>query len=714
MTATGIIAAMAMSAGDDTLLAALQRQFGHPAFRSGQRDVVEAVQSGSDCVVVMPTGGGKSLCYQLPAVLDEAPTVVVSPLIALMKDQVDGLVARGLAAAALHSNLDTAGQRRVEAGYAAGHVRLLYVAPERLTRRDLRALLLARRPRRIVVDEAHCISEWGHDFRRDYLRIGDVADALRPVQLVACTATATPTVRDDIAARLGMQTPQVFVHGFARPSLYLAVERVRDEAEKLARLDDLIDPGDGHAIVYAGTRARAASVAERLGRRGPTMLYHADLGPAERTRAQERFAAGEVRVAVATSAFGMGVDVATVRQVVHLALPASFEEYYQQAGRAGRDGLPARCVVIYGPGDRRLPEFFIEAAHPDARVLAGVVRSLRSQGADPGAWRLIQARHPSVTGLSDAAGDAAREILRDAGVIVTDGRIVEVDADRLPVDHGRIAAHRRVAYERFARLVDYLGATRCRHRAILDHFGETGGEDRCGDACDVCAPPIRAAQATADGVVVRKALSAVARLNGRFGLTRVAAVLAGSRRRAVAEMPGLSDLPTFAALGEWREADVVELLRTLVDAGAIRQGPPPMPTVALTPRGLAAMRGGLELSVPDPRAGRKAQAGARENPTAPTLDPAATAVLERLRTWRTGMARARSWPAYMVFNDRTLQAIAASRPTSRAQLLAVPGVGPGKLALYADDVLGLIADGVSAPTPAGAEDLLVMAERAGG
>ena len=380
--------------------------------------------------------------------------------------------------------------------------------------------------------------------------------------------------------------------------------------------------------------------------------------------------------------------------------------------RAGRDGLPARCVVIYGPGDRRLPEFFIEAAHPDARVLAGVVRSLRNEAADPGAWRLVHARDPTVSTLSDAAGDAAREILRDAGVIDNDGRMAPVDADRLPVDHGRIAAHRRLAYERFGRLVDYLGTARCRHRAILDHFGETGGADHCGNACDVCSPPTRALIAITDQTDIRKALSAVARLNGRVGLTRVAAVLAGSRRRAVAEMPWLSELPTFAALQDWREADVVELLRNLVDAGAIRQGRPPRPTVSLTPLGVAAMRGEVTLSVGDPRRIASSSLGNGAGAHDSSLDTAGAVVLEELRAWRTGVARARSWPAYMVFNDRTLTAIAQRRPRTREQLLAVPGVGPGKLTLYGDDVLHIIvsASSCEAVDTGDAHDLLLIAE----
>jgi ATP-dependent DNA helicase RecQ len=683
-----------MALAADALLDGLRRHFGHDCFRPGQREVVEAVLQGRDAMVVMPTGGGKSLCYQLPAVLTEAPTVVVSPLIALMKDQIDALEQLGVEAAALHSNLDAPEQRRIERAYREGALRLLYVAPERLVRADLRGMLAGRRPARIVVDEAHCISEWGHDFRRDYLRIGEVAAALAPVQLVACTATATEEVRRDVARRLGLREPFEAVHGFARPNLHLAAERVRDERAKMERIDQLVDPGDGHTIVYAGTRARAATLAARLQTRHPTMLYHAELSAEERSRAQERFAGGAVRVAVTTSAFGMGVDIATVRQVIHAGLPLSLEEYYQQAGRAGRDGLPATCVVVHAPADRRLPEFFIETAHPDAVTVGAVHRSLVEEGYDPGAWRLVIARDPLVRSLPDRAGDAARELLRDAGVI-EGGVATPMAAHLLPVDHGRVAAHRRAAQARFQRLMDYLAGRRCRHLDVVAYFGEDPAAAVCGDRCDVCAGTGAVSGPLLAATPIRQALSAAARLRGRVGMVKLARVLVGSQSRDIA---GASAIPTFGALRGWREADVVELLRRLADAGALRIAGAPYPTVDITPQGVEAMRGDRALEIADPRPGSR-PAASRERSGAATegLDSGDEAVFERLRRWRAETSRQRAVPAYVVFHDRTLAEIARRRPSGPAELRAVPGVGDEKLKLYADGVLEVLASGADPP-----------------
>lgn len=610
MTAAPIIAGT-VACADSVLRPALQRYFGYDDFRAGQCEVVEAVLAGVDVVLVMPTGGGKSLCYQLPALLDSRPTVVVSPLIALMEDQVDALRQRGIAAATLHSTMSGERQRATAAAYAGGSVPLLYVAPERLVGPDFRALLDRRPPARLVVDEAHCISEWGHDFRRDYLRIGEVAASLAPIQIVACTATATPPVRRDIVARLGQRSPRVFVHGFARPNLRLAAERFDDDHSRLITLLDLLDPGDGHAIVYAGTRARAAAIARQLERAWPTMLYHADLPAQQRIEGHERFRRGLARVAVTTSAFGMGIDVATVRQVFHVTMCASLEEYYQQAGRAGRDGGPATCTVLYTDADRRLPAFFVTTAHPTQATIVGVYRSLVACGRDPGAWSRLSLRHPSVASLSDAAGDAVRDLLRDAGVIAPGGEVLPCDPRHLPIDHHRIDEHRRVAWRRLRTFIEYLTTTRCRHDVVMRHFGEGSAVRRCGDRCDVCHPS-----------------PAVSGMRSRTQRTSGFA---------------LSHLPhARPPHGSGEDGPVDALDPPLCDDAA------------------------------------------------PSLDATAQRRAAALRDWRRIAARRRGVPAFVLFTDRTLIALAQRNPSSRGELAAVPGVGPAKLALYGDEVLGVL------------------------
>jgi len=691
----GIIPEVVATPAPDPLLDALRVHFGHSDFRQGQREVVEAIIDGHDAVVVMPTGGGKSLCYQLPAVLSGGTTLVISPLIALMKDQIDALRGRGIAAAALHSHLDFAEQHAVQRAYAMGELRLLYVAPERLVRADFRTLLSQTPPSRIVVDEAHCISEWGHDFRRDYLRIGEVSQELAPMQVVACTATATPEVRADIAARLHLRDPRVVVHGFARPNLHFSVERLRSDAEKWARLDEVLDPGDGHAIVYAGTRARARDLAERLSARFATMVYHGDMPPDARTRAQERFVAGDVRVAVTTSAFGMGVDVPTVRQVLHVALPSSLEEYYQQAGRAGRDGDPAQCILLHAPADRRLQEFFIDAAHPNPSTLENVRRSLRDMGGDPGAWSLVTTRTEPVRSLTDAAGDAAREILREHGIV--DGARGVLEGPSLPlIDHSRITAHRRAAYRRFEALTLYLSRPVCRHRQIMEYFGESGAPESCGGACDVCSRP-PAVERRLENEIVRHALGLVAHLNGRVGLGKLAGILVGSRSRQVLAVPGVTQLPEYGMFQGWREADVQELLHRLLECGMLRQTSPPYPAIALTVDGVAVLRGDRTVDVDDPRRPELPRTPG-ERPAAALATPEENARFEKLREWRTARSRERAVPAYVVLPDRTLVEIAARMPRSDAELLSIPGVGPAKLALYGEQLLQLL-DGMRGAEP---------------
>ncbi|HYW22945.1 MAG TPA: ATP-dependent DNA helicase RecQ [Terriglobales bacterium] len=344
----------------------LRQVFGLEEFRPGQAPVVEAQLQGRDVLAVAPTGSGKSISYWVPAVMSDGLTLVVSPLIALMKDQVDRLRAAGVSAAFINSTQERAEQVAGLQAAAAGRLRLLYVAPERFSRPGFLDRLAELRIVRFVVDEAHCISSWGHDFRPEYRQLGRALAACGRPPVAAFTATATPRVRDDVAHSIGMRDPFVLVTGFNRPNLRLVAHRCRGDAGKREALAALLDPGRGRALVYTGTVAAAEEIAELLRRGGRAAAhYHGRMEDDERRGVQERFAAGALRVVVATSAFGMGVDVPDVRQVVHMHVPGSLEAYYQEAGRAGRDGEASQCILLWSPADRDLHAFFIEQAFPD-------------------------------------------------------------------------------------------------------------------------------------------------------------------------------------------------------------------------------------------------------------------------------------------------------------------------------------------------------------
>ncbi len=359
--------------------------FGLSRFRPGQREVIETVLAGQDCLCVMPTGGGKSLCYQLPALVHPGLTLVISPLIALMKDQVDTLQAKGVKATFINSTLSPEETTARLEGMVAGEYKLVYVVPERF--RSSRFVEATRRSnlRLLAVDEAHCVSEWGHDFRPDYARLGRFRAQLDNPPTIALTATATDGVRRDIVALLNLREPRVFISGFARDNLFYSVQVCSTDRDKDETLFRFLAANPGSGIVYASTRKRCEELGEKISSRTgrPTTVYHAGLAAEDRRAAQENFMQGRTEIAVATLAFGMGIDKADVRFVVHYNLPGSLEAYYQEAGRAGRDGLPASCLLLFGGGDRHIHEFFIESAYPSRKVVEDVYEFLRDLGTNP-------------------------------------------------------------------------------------------------------------------------------------------------------------------------------------------------------------------------------------------------------------------------------------------------------------------------------------------
>lgn len=614
------------------LAAALEGVFGFSTLRPGQADVIADVLEGKPVVAVMPTGAGKSLCYQLPAVVLGARggvTLVVSPLIALMKDQVDALTARGVAAAALTSAASPDQQREILDGLRAGVWAIVFVAPERFkSPRFVEALrACGDRLALLAIDEAHCISEWGHDFRPDYRRLGDAVRELAPPRLAAFTATATPEVRADIAVQLHMAAPRYHVRGFDRPNLTYEVERVRGIDEKLARMIQLARTRDGGvALVYAATRKNAEKYGEQLKRAGMRVrVYHAGLDDKTRDEAQDTFMAGKLDVVVATNAFGMGIDKADIRVVVHADIPRSPEAYYQECGRGGRDGRPTRCVLLFGAGDVRLQEFLIDASYPSADVLRGLWKLVRDE---PEVGRgdvenTLGARLPGEPHASTVS--AALRILERHGLLAADGGgwvATRPDPASYPaLDVEALARRAEVERSKLRAMVDYAWSARCRRQMMLAYFGDEDWAEptrTCG-ACDVCDAVARGDTTLDDTtrIAVQRLLALVGALRGRFGRTRVAAIANGGD-----DDPRFEELPERGALRGWSQKDLLDLMRTLEGAGLVEASRGEYPTVALTRRGAQVAAGqldvdglGLRVTAPTARGG-KARPPRRRRPRA--------------------------------------------------------------------------------------------------
>jgi ATP-dependent DNA helicase RecQ len=464
----------------------LRDVFGYGEFRPGQAEVIEAVLSRRDTLAVMPTGGGKSVCYQVPALLSEAGlTLVVSPLLALMKDQVDALRAMGVAAAAINSMVPVEEQRRLLAEAADSRLRLLYVAPERFGASGFMAAVRSLNITLLAVDEAHCISQWGHDFRPSYRDLGDVRERIGSPPVVALTATADPRVRDDVVDRLGLRQPVVHVAGFDRPNLRFEVVRVSNQKEKFEGIcEQLKALKDESAIVYCGTRKKVEELTDSLQRAGVrSARYHAGMPDDDRKRIQDAFANDRLRVIVATNAFGMGIDKPDVRAVIHNDMPDSLESYYQEAGRAGRDGDPAACTLYYATRDRGLREFFIDMAHPEAARVVEAYRQLVSFSGGRVHVRELM-RTDDETGMN-----AAIQTLIDSGLAGRSGYSawatrLDGEAD---IDTALLEEHRQHSFHKLDSMEEYARSRTCLRERILRYFGDVAEDEHgCGN-CGPCA-----------------------------------------------------------------------------------------------------------------------------------------------------------------------------------------------------------------------------------
>ncbi|MCB9851350.1 MAG: ATP-dependent DNA helicase RecQ [Phycisphaerales bacterium] len=622
---------------NDPIREVVRRYWGYDALRPLQHEAMSAAIAGEDALVVMPTGGGKSLCYQAPALLADKPTVVVSPLIALMKDQVDALRARDIPAAFLNSSLTIDDRRRVAGGIQDGTYKLIFVAPERFASEVFWNLLASGGIGAFAIDEAHCISHWGHDFRGDYRRLDQLKARFPNASVHAFTATATPRVRGDIIEQLHLRDPRVLVGDFFRPNLtYRAIKRSRG-------FDDVVEAvkarRDRAGIVYCIRRRDVDELTAWLRSDAGLRVegYHAGMSDDARTRVQDAFAAGECDVIVATVAFGMGIDRSDIRFVIHAALPQSLEHYQQETGRAGRDGAPAECILFHS-------------------------------GSDFGLWKSI---------ITKEASENTDDQLAMLGEMYT-----------------------------------FATGMSCRHRTLVTYFGQEWTRESC-DACDVCTGDV--AVMPDSTTIAQKIMSAVYRTGERFGAAYISEVLVGSFTERV-EARGHNELPTFGVMRDYPKKHISAWIDQLTGQSLLeREGE--YRILKITRKGWQVLRSEEEAKLIEPATSattkkpKNRAATVRErNKTREQLE-ATTAgsnkaparlpegplslddqeLFEKLREVRREIADEMNVPAFVVFSDKTLRALARAKPKSEEEMLTVKGIGPSKLAAFGEQFLKAIA-----------------------
>jgi ATP-dependent DNA helicase RecQ len=678
----------------------LHSTFGFRDFRSSQQAVCEAAVAGRDVLLVMPTGAGKSLCYQLPAIARGGTALVISPLIALMDDQAHKLTSLGLSVGRIHSGLSRESSREVCRDYLDGKLQFLFIAPERFRVPGFGAMLAKRPLALIAIDEAHCISQWGHDFRPDYRNLASHLQALRPAPVIALTATATPQVQRDIVSELALQNPAQFIQGFRRTNLAVEVVEVsKPRRIELAR-KLLSDAANRPAIIYAPSRKDAESLSAELNSQFPTATYHAGLDPGTRERVQRAFLGGETEVVVATIAFGMGIDKADVRTVLHMAMPASVESYYQEIGRAGRDGKPARTVLMYSYADRRMHDFFLERDYPPADTLARIAAAL---GAEPIHADDLRIRLKIDL---DIFGPALDKLLaQGAAQIDFGGNVSRTEATN---SAWRRSYDVQVNFRRsqIDAIMRFASAAECRMAALIRHFGDSSDALRACGICDFCSPERASAQTFREPTrdedyEMNRILRALAVGNNGKSTGKLYTELHpnGATDRKVTD--ALLDALTRAGYVTIESASfVAEDGREISYRRAMlthegREAADGEPLAGIQ------LRGDEEGATPAHSRKSAPRSKLREEDTTP-LTPAQKQLDAALRSWRADEAKSLKKPAFVVFGDRTLRQIALDAPQTIDELQSISGIGPAKAERWGAAIIAVVTGGTPPPAKAAA------------
>ncbi len=700
----------------------LSTSFGHSSFRPFQETVCQAVTTGRNVLLVMPTGAGKSLCYQLPGLARAGTTLVVSPLIALMEDQVAKLQELGLRAERIHSGRSRINSRQTCYDYLGGHLDFLFIAPERLSVPGFPEMLAKRKPVLIAIDEAHCISHWGHDFRPDYRMLGKHLPGLGPTPVIALTATATPVVQRDIVEQLGLDDSRRFIHGFRRTNIAVEVAAMPPSARRQAVCDVLADARQRPAIVYAPTRKEADGLSRELVTGVTCAAYHAGMIGTARDTVQAAFLAGELEVIVATTAFGMGVDKPDVRTVIHTGLPGTLEGYYQEIGRAGRDGKPARAILLYSWADRRTHEYFHGRDYPEDSVLAAIFARLSEK---PQPAQVVR----KALGIDEEIFEKALEKLWiHGGAAVDPDETISAGLSNWRQPYLAQRDHRLAQLGEMTRFADSHG---CRMLHLVNHFGdrEDSGQP-CGlcDSCarDGCLVRIFRQPTGSEQETIRRIINSLRQHNGRSTgqIFRETCAEGGLDRRGFEQILGglaLSGVLLVSADSFEKDGRLIHFKRATLTAqgrhcraddprirlaeehaapGPKARAKKPRAGKTRAPKARASKSGAAKPAKKPARTAKAAATPARflrgatpAAKTKPGLSAQDQALYEQLRQWRRTQASKQRTPAFRIMSDRTLTALAVTKPVDAVELLAIPGIGPARARKHGDAILRIVSEG---------------------